>query len=97
MTSSIRWSIRCGCKATTRRRALRQTRAAKPSKCWRVLHRVTYVERPVLLKGVSLEARSLNTLAVTTPNQLARQAELVARLDGLEEKLDEILAKLSQG
>ena len=29
-------------------RALRQTRAAKPNKCWRVLHRVTYVERPTL-------------------------------------------------
>ena len=77
-------------------RALRQTRAAKPNKCWRVLHRVTYVERPVLLKGVSLEARALNTLAVTTPNPLARQAELVARIDGLEAKLDEILSKLVQ-
>lgn len=29
-------------------RALRQTRAAKPNKCWRVLHRVTYIERPTL-------------------------------------------------
>jgi len=30
-------------------RALRQARAAKPNKCWRVLHRVTYVERPALM------------------------------------------------
>jgi len=29
-------------------RALRKTRAAKPNKCWRVLHRVTYVEHPTL-------------------------------------------------
>lgn len=29
-------------------RALRQAQAAKPNKCWRVLHRVTYVERPAL-------------------------------------------------
>lgn len=30
-------------------RALRMARSAKPNKCWRVLHRVTYVERPVLM------------------------------------------------
>jgi hypothetical protein len=30
-------------------RALRQARSAKPNKCWRVLHRVTYVERPALV------------------------------------------------
>ena len=30
-------------------RALRQTQAAPPNACWRVLHRVTYVERPALL------------------------------------------------
>lgn len=29
-------------------RALRQAQKRKPSKCWRVLHRVTYVERPAL-------------------------------------------------
>jgi hypothetical protein len=27
---------------------LRQARTAKPNKTWRVLHRVTYVERPAL-------------------------------------------------
>lgn len=32
-------------------RALRQAQQRKPSKCWRVLHRVTYVERPAL-KGL---------------------------------------------
>jgi Concanavalin A-like lectin/glucanases superfamily/Ricin-type beta-trefoil lectin domain-like len=30
-------------------RALRMARGAKPNPCWRVLHRVTYVERPVLM------------------------------------------------
>ncbi|GET43657.1 LamG-like jellyroll fold domain-containing protein [Microseira wollei] len=30
-------------------RALRQTKAGKPNKTWRVLHRVTYVERPALM------------------------------------------------
>ncbi|HRI68312.1 MAG TPA: LamG domain-containing protein [Polyangium sp.] len=29
-------------------RALRQTQAGRPNRCWRVLHRVTYVERPAL-------------------------------------------------
>lgn len=29
-------------------RALRQAQQRRPSKCWRVLHRVTYVERPAL-------------------------------------------------
>ena len=30
-------------------RALRQTQAGKPNKVWRILHRVTYVERPALM------------------------------------------------
>ncbi len=47
------------------------------------------------MEGIQTRAGKRNTLAVTTPNPLARQAELVARIDGLEAKLDEILAKLS--
>ena len=39
-------------------RALRQTQASDPNKCWRVLHRVTYVERPALM-SVGRDLRSL--------------------------------------
>ncbi|MEG4252795.1 hypothetical protein [Microcoleus sp. Pol10D4] len=30
-------------------RALRQTATGSPNKTWRILHRVTYVERPALM------------------------------------------------
>jgi hypothetical protein len=36
--------------ATTRRPAPSARPAASPTRCWRVLHRVTYVERPRLLR-----------------------------------------------
>ncbi len=39
-------------------RALRQVQAGKPNRCWRVLHRVTYVERPALM-GFGRDVRAL--------------------------------------
>src|SRR4029078_9445419 len=39
-------------------RALRQTQAGKANRCWRVLHRVTYVERPALM-GIGRDVRAL--------------------------------------
>ena len=39
-------------------RALRQVKVGKPNKAWRVLHRVTYVERPAL-QGVGIDTRKV--------------------------------------
>jgi hypothetical protein len=43
-------------------RALRQVQAGRPNKTWRVLHRVTYVERPTLM-GFGRDLRSLAEIA----------------------------------
>ncbi len=71
-------------------RALRQTMAGHPNKTWRVLHRVTYVERPALL-GLGRDLRRI------AGNQDA-EADLQAKIALLEEnnlalatKLDDVL------
>jgi hypothetical protein len=83
-------------------RALRQARAAKPNKCWRVLHRVTYVERPALM-GFGRELRPapstrevMETLTSNTAGIENEQKLLGTRVDGLAAKIDQILAKLNQ-
>jgi len=43
-------------------RALRQVQSGRPNKTWRVLHRVTYVERPSLM-GFGRDMRSLAEIA----------------------------------
>ncbi|MEA5564202.1 LamG domain-containing protein [Anabaena sp. UHCC 0399] len=43
-------------------RALRQVQSGRPNKTWRVLHRVTYVERPALM-GFGRDMRSLAEIA----------------------------------
>lgn len=43
-------------------RALRQVQSGRPNKTWRVLHRVTYVERPTLM-GFGRDLRSLAEIA----------------------------------
>ena len=45
-------------------RALRQTQAGKANKAWRVLHRVTYVERPALM-GFGRDVRTDNEDQIT--------------------------------
>jgi hypothetical protein len=83
-------------------RALRQARAAKPNKCWRVLHRVTYVERPVLM-GFGREQRPVTS----TRDVMEKFASQIAGLEGTQQgygirlnaitdKLDQILTKLNQ-
>ncbi len=76
-------------------RALRQTQAGKPNKTWRVLHRVTYVERPALM-GFGRDARTLRAAAETSEQQqlLDKIASLETNNKKLEEKLDKILAAL---
>ena len=83
-------------------RALRQARAAKPNKCWRVMHRVTYVERPVLM-GFGREQRPV----ASTRDVMEKFASQIAGLEGTQQgygirlnaitdKLDQIIAKLNQ-
>ena len=76
-------------------RALRQAQAGKPNKAWRVLHRVTYVERPALM-GFGRDVRKLKAAAATSENQqlLDKIAKLEESNRKLEEKLDKILDAL---
>lgn len=68
-------------------RALRQAKG-KANKAWRVLHRVTYVERPALM-GFGRDVRRLP--AAETATDLG---QLKAKVDEMHRKLDEILKKL---
>ena len=78
-------------------RALRQAQAGKPNKAWRVLHRVTYVERPALM-GFGRDVRKLKAAATTSENQqlLDKIAKLEKDNRKLEAKLDQILQYLQQ-
>lgn len=76
-------------------RALRQTKAGKANKTWRVLHRVTYVERPALM-GFGQDIRQLPT-ATTAPDNtllLAKIQKLERNNQELEQKIDQILKLL---
>jgi len=79
-------------------RALRQAQAGKPNKPWRVLHRVTYVERPALM-GVGVDVRKLPNADESSEHQqlLNEMATLKANEKKLETKLDQILAVLKKG
>ncbi|MCA2505984.1 MAG: RICIN domain-containing protein [Microcystis sp. M54BS1] len=73
-------------------RALRETQAGKPNKAWRVLHRVTYVERPALM-GFGRDVRKLRAAAAVSDNQalLDKIAKLEEENQKLEKKLDTII------
>ncbi len=75
--------------------ALRQAQAGKPNKAWRVLHRVTYVERPALM-GFGRDVRKLRAAAAVSDNQalLDKIAKLEEENQKLEEKLDTIISLL---
>jgi len=51
-------------------RALRQVQTGRPNKTWRVLHRVTYVERPSLM-GFGRDMRSLAEIASFSQARMA--------------------------
>jgi hypothetical protein len=70
-------------------RALRQVRG-QPNKVWRVLHRVTYVERPALM-AIGRDARAP---AATAPDLAAELAALRRENQALRVKLDEVLRLL---
>jgi len=76
-------------------RALRQAQAGNPNKAWRVLHRVTYVERPAL-RGFGRDVRKVRAAAATSENQqlLDKIAKLETNNRELEKKLNQILEYL---
>lgn len=71
-------------------RALRQVMVGKPNKAWRVLHRVTYVERPALM-GFGRDLRSLKQ-----EEEIDAIKDLAKKQKALEEKLDQIMGLLKQ-
>ncbi|MEO0805150.1 MAG: LamG domain-containing protein [Cyanobacteria bacterium J06643_4] len=82
-------------------RSLRQTRSGKSNKAWRVLHRVTYVERPALTgfghdvrPQVDVEERPWWYPSVG--GVLERVESLQKHNDELEAKLDQVLKLLRQ-
>ncbi|MBP5975978.1 LamG domain-containing protein [Brasilonema sp. CT11] len=72
-------------------RALRQVEQGKPNKAWRVLHRVTYVERPALMGF----GRSINQVEKLDQEDLVKMLKtLKTEQQELKEKLDKILKAL---
>lgn len=77
-------------------RALRQTQSGKPNKTWRVLHRVTYVERPALM-GFGRDVRKLRAAAEKSEHQellLDQIKKLTEYNRNLEATLNQILDRL---
>ena len=72
-------------------RALRQANG-KANKTWRVLHRVTYVERPALM-GFGRDLRPLEK----EPEGPSEVEKLKKDIDGLKEQLSDILKLLKKG
>lgn len=76
-------------------RALRQARG-KANKAWRVLHRVTYVERPALM-GFGRDVRRLASNDISENQKLLNKiADLEKSNQQLEAKLNEILNMLKK-
>jgi hypothetical protein len=68
-------------------RALRQTRQALPNKVWRVLHRVTYVERPTLM-GFGRQQAPVNELSDAMQELQVKVQELNTKVDKVQRTLD---------
>jgi len=66
-------------------RALRQTQAGKPNKTWRVLHRVTYVERPALM-GFGRDVRQFKVR-----DENVGIGKVIVDVATLQQKVDQIL------
>ena len=66
-------------------RALRQAQAGKPNKTWRVLHRVTYVERPALMGF----GRDIRQFKVRDEN--VGIGKVIVDVANLQQKVDQIL------
>lgn len=70
-------------------RALRQAQAGKPNKTWRVLHRVTYVERPALMGF----GRDIRQFKVRDEN--VGIGKVIVDVASLQQKVDQILEWIS--
>ena len=70
-------------------RALRQTQAGKPNKTWRVLHRVTYVERPALM-GFGRDVRQFKVR-----DENVGIGKVIVDVASLQQKVDQILEWIS--
>jgi hypothetical protein len=75
-------------------RALRQIDLSKPNKTWRVLHRVTYVERPALM-GFGQDTRALVAGEAAQPDIADTLALLQEKNAALEAKLDMLIGLLA--
>ena len=69
-------------------RALRQVQSGRPNKTWRVLHRVTYVERPALM-GFGRDLRATDSVEEAA-------ADVLNFIDALEQDNDAMKAELGQ-
>lgn len=70
-------------------RALRQVQAGKPNKAWRVLHRVTYVERPALM-GFGRDVRQFKVR-----DENVGIGKVIVDVANLQQKVDQILEWIS--
>ncbi|MFB2935268.1 LamG-like jellyroll fold domain-containing protein [Aerosakkonemataceae cyanobacterium BLCC-F154] len=70
-------------------RALRQAQAGKPNKTWRVLHRVTYVERPSLM-GFGRDVRQFKVR-----DENVGIGKVIVDVATLQQKVDQILEWIS--
>ncbi|AOX02907.1 hypothetical protein BJP34_28800 [Moorena producens PAL-8-15-08-1] len=75
-------------------RALRQVQAGKPNKTWRVLHRVTYVERPALM-GFGRDLRPVETSDQMADTVLNYFDSLERKDNNIQGQLREIFAILT--
>jgi hypothetical protein len=71
-------------------RALRQTQNALPNEVWRVLHRVTYVERPALM-GFGHQQPPRVQVADEMQKLRSQVSELTAKRQGIDDKLNRLL------
>jgi hypothetical protein len=74
-------------------RALRQTQQAMPNKVWRILHRVTYVERPTLM-GFGRQQVPRADVEDEVQELRAQVQDIAAKLDQMQAGLDAKLAEL---
>ena len=77
-------------------RALRETQHALPNKVWRVLHRVTYVERPALMgfgRRAAPRDEAADDIRALRDQLTELQGKVTTLQKELNEKLDQLLAR----
>lgn len=77
-------------------RALRQAQSARPNKVWRVLHRVTYVERPALMgfgRRVVKRDEAADDIRALRDQLTDLQGKVATLQREINEKLDQLLTR----